>query len=209
VLDERFDAVDDITRARHVPSPQLVGSPDHRAVDLNALTDTGVRIVGRMAGVVDGRAQFAGSLANVCALADLKMNRLLNSIDTWAGSTGGGRLEPTRVPAKPVLELDLARGEIRTIVWATGYRPDYSWLDVPVLDRRGRIRHEGGVVTGVRGLFVLGLPFLRRRRSTFIHGAVGDSEDLAELVRRTLYRRRCDRSGGRVTRERVADVETR
>jgi putative flavoprotein involved in K+ transport len=197
VLDERYDEVDDVVRARHVPSPQLVGSPDRRAVDLNALTDRGVRIVGRLAGIVDGRAQFAGSLANVCALADLKMHRLLDAIDAWAGTAGAERPEPTRVPAHPMLQLDLTSGEIRTVVWATGYRSDHSWLDVPVFDRRGQIRHDGGVVTGVRGLYMLGMPFLRRRRSTFIHGAVSDSEDLAELIRRNLARRDCERSPAR------------
>ena len=98
VLDERYDKVDDVVRARHVPSPQLIGSPDRRAVDLNALTDRGVRIVGRLAGIVGGRAQFAGSLANMCALADLKMHRLLNAIDAWAGTTGAERPEPTACP---------------------------------------------------------------------------------------------------------------
>ena len=193
VLDDRFDAVDDITRARHVPSPQLVGSPDRRAVDLNALTAIGVRIVGRLGRLADGRAQFAGSLPNVCALADLKMNRLLNTIDDWAGGGRGERPEPTRVPSDPRLELALTTGEIRTIVWATGYHPDYSWLDVPVLDRRRQIRHDGGVVIGVRGLYLLGTPFLRRRRSTYIHGATRDTDDIAELIRRNLARRDCDR----------------
>jgi putative flavoprotein involved in K+ transport len=191
VLDERFDAVDDIVRARHVSSPQLVGSSDGRAVDLNALTDIGVRLVGRLGGIAGGRAQFSGSLANVCALADLKMGRLLNTLDEWAGSAGQERPEPTRVPPDPTLELNLMSGEVRTIVWATGYRPDYSWLDVPVFDRRGHVRHDGGVVTGVRGLYLLGAPFLRRRRSTFISGAVRDTEDLATLIWRDLSRRDC------------------
>jgi putative flavoprotein involved in K+ transport len=192
VLDERFDAIDDIVRARHVSSPQLVGSSNGRAVDLNALTEIGVRLVGRLGGIADGRAQFSGSLANMCALADLKMNRLLNTFDTWAGSAGQERPDPTRVPSDPALELDLMNGEIRTIVWATGFRPDYSWLDVPVFDARGRVRHDGGVVTGVRGLYLLGVPFLRRRRSTFISGAVRDTEDLAKLILRDLSRRDCE-----------------
>jgi putative flavoprotein involved in K+ transport len=64
-------------------------------------------------------------------------------------------------------------------VWATGFRPDYSWLDVPVLDRKGRIRHDGGVVDAP-GLYVMGLPFLRRRKSTLIDGAGSDSLDLSE-----------------------------
>jgi putative flavoprotein involved in K+ transport len=163
-------------------------------VDLNALTGIGVRLVGRLGRIVGGRAQFSGSLANVCALADLKMNRLLNALDEWAGSAGQERPEPTRIPSDPALELDLASGEIRTIVWATGYRPDYSWLDVPAFDGRGRIRHDGGVVTGVRGLYLLGAPFLRRRRSTFISGAVRDTEDLATLIWRDLSRRDCSGS---------------
>lgn len=153
-----------------------------------------MRIVGRLGRIVEGHAQFSGSLANVCALADLKMNCLLGTIDAWAGSAGGDRPEPTSVPARPLLELDLTSGEIRTIVWAIGYRPDYSWLDVPVLDRRGQIRHDGGVVTGVRGLYLLGAPFMRRRRSSFINGAVSDTLDLAELIRRYLARRECERS---------------
>ena len=88
VLDERYDEVDDITRARHVPSPQLIGAGSHRTLDLNALTAGGVRVVGRLGGITNGRAQFAGSLANVCALADLKLNRLLNTLDEWARSSG-------------------------------------------------------------------------------------------------------------------------
>ena len=198
VLDERYNEVDDITRARHVPSPQLIGTPAHRTLDLNALTARGVRVVGRLGGITNGRAQFAGSLANVCALADLKMNRLLKTLDEWARSSGADdevdppqRYEPTRVDPQPALSLDLASGEIRTIIWATGYRPDYSWLDVPVLDRHGRIRHDGGVITEAPGMYALGLPFLRRRRSTFIHGALADTEDLAAHLQSFLGSCRC------------------
>jgi putative flavoprotein involved in K+ transport len=185
ILDERHDEVDDITRARHVPSPQLVGTPERATLDLNALRAEGVRIVGRLGRIVDGVAQLSGSLANVCALADLKMNRLLRRLDTWATAAGidvevdpTGGLGPTQVDRSPALELDLRRGEIRTILWATGYRPDHSWLDIPVLDRRGGVRHDGGVVTDAPGLYLLGMPFLRRRASTFIHGASRDTEEL-------------------------------
>lgn len=187
VLDERHDEVDDLTRARHVPSPQLIGTPEHATIDLNTLRDRGVRITGRLGRIADGAAQFAGSLANVCTLADLKMHRLLNRLDEWAMASGldaevgpSHRPAPTQVDPSPLLDLDLASGEIRTIVWATGYRPSYSWLDIPVLDRRGRLRHDGGVVRDAPGLYVLGLPFLRRRASTFIHGAEEDTRALAE-----------------------------
>ena len=187
ILDERHDEVDDLVRARHLPSPQLVGSPERADLDLNALQRGGVRVVGRLGGIVDGVAQFSGSLTNVCALADLKLRRLLRRLDEWAEATGvAGELrepepvEPTEVPSPPLLDLDLRSGEVGAVVWATGYRPDHSWLDVPVLDRRGRIRHQGGVVEDAPGLYVIGMPLLRRRASTYIHGSVDDSAALAD-----------------------------
>jgi putative flavoprotein involved in K+ transport len=88
------------------------------------------------------------------------------------------RFEPTRAPAAPRLSLDLRSGEIRSIIWATGFRPDYHWLEVPVLDRKGELRHEGGVVVDAPGMYAIGLPVLRRRKSTFILGAEDDARDL-------------------------------
>ena len=185
--DERYDEVDDIVRARRVPAPQLVGTPDRTTLDLNALTGQGVRLVGRLVGFADGRAQFSGSLRNKCNLADLKLGRLLDTIDDWISDNGlDGELEParrfapTRVEESPPLALDLAREEIGTVIWATGYEPDHSWLDVPVLDHRGRLRHEGGVVSGSPGLYRIGLNFLRRRKSSFIHGADDDARELVD-----------------------------
>ena len=185
LLDERYDEVDDINRARNVPSPQLVGTPERLSMDLNALTDIGVKLIGRFVGVHDGKAQFSGSLRNVCALADLKMGRLLDTVDEWATENGldGEVEEPhrparTRVDDAPPLHIDFNSGEIRSIVWATGFKPDYSWLDVPVLDRKGAIRHDGGIVESP-GMYVMGLTFLRRRKSSFIHGAEDDASDLS------------------------------
>jgi putative flavoprotein involved in K+ transport len=192
VLDDRYDEIDDIQRARNVPSLQLAGSIDRRTVDLNRLTDLGVRLVGRLAGVAEGRAQFSGSLLNQCALSDLKMNRLLDRIDTWATEHGldgevdpPHRFEPTRVEGAPPLMMDLRAAGIRTVVWATGFHPDYSWLDVPVLDRKGRIRHDGGVVEAP-GLYLMGIPFLRRRKSSLIDGAAADARDLSDHLVRYL-----------------------
>jgi len=186
ILDQRYDEADDIARARRVPSPQLVGSREQTFMDINLLATRGARIAGRLAGIRDGKALFSGSLRNVCALADLKMNRLLAAIDEWAAQSGHAvdvpRAEtfpPTRVSRSPCLNLDLKGGAIRTVLWATGYRPDYSWLDVKALDRKGRIRHDGG--KGILpGLYVIGLPFLRRRKSSFIHGAEDDARDLVD-----------------------------
>jgi putative flavoprotein involved in K+ transport len=86
------------------------------------------------------------------------------------------------VDAVPRLTLDLGKEKVATVVWATGFRPDYSWLHVPVLDSRGRLRHDGGVVAAP-GLYTLGLSFMRRRKSSYIHGAGDDVRDLsAHLV---------------------------
>jgi putative flavoprotein involved in K+ transport len=186
LLAERYDEVDDLTRARHLPSPQLTGTHQATMTDLNRLAARGLRIVGRLGRITDGVAQFSGSLANTCALADLKMNRFLNRADEWATASGldddlppARRFAPTSVDPRSPLELDLTSGEITTVLWATGFRPDHSWLHIPVLDRTGRIRHEGGVVTGAPGLYVLGMPVLRTRASTYIHGATADSQALA------------------------------
>ena len=184
LLDERYDEVDDITRVRRTPSPQLVGTPERATLDLNALTDQGVRLVGRLSALRDGEALLSGSLANKCDLADLKLGRLLDTFDEMATERRlddlgpPERFPPTRVEMSPPLRLDLARGEIRTIIWATGFRPEYSWLDMPVLNHKGQIRHDGGIVTEFPGLYVIGLNFLRRRKSSFIHGAGDDARDL-------------------------------
>ncbi|HVN50785.1 MAG TPA: NAD(P)-binding domain-containing protein [Acidimicrobiales bacterium] len=184
-LDERYDEVDEILRARSVASPQLIGTPERRTLDLNRLTDAGVRLRGRLGGVRDGVALFSGGLKNHCALADQKLGRLLDEIDEWC--TGHGldgaiegpvRFEPTRVPSNTPLTLDLRSGEIATVVWATGFRPDLSWLELPVFDPAGRLRHDGGVVDAP-GVYFLGATFLRRRRSSFIHGAESDTAELA------------------------------
>lgn len=189
VLDQRIEDVDEPNRARHVPSPQLVGTPDHATLDLNVLQSEGVEIVGRLSAVRNANALFSGSLANVCSLADLKLNRLLTTIDAWATRNESAsvvgpaeRYAPTQVSKSPRLGLTLGT-DVATVIWATGFRADYSWLHVPVFNRDGVLKHDRGIVDAP-GLYVLGLPFLRRRKSSFIHGAEDDVRDLStHLVR--------------------------
>jgi len=193
-MDLRYDELEDIQRARRLPSFQLVGTPERVTVDLNSLRKSGVELVSRLVGLRDGKAQFSGSLANHCALADLKMNRLLASIDDWVSANNLAewfpaphRYEQTDIGTETRLSIDLRDSRIATVIWATGYRPDYSWLDVPVLDRKGGIRHDGGVVAAP-GMYVLGLPFMRRRKSSFIDGAGDDAADLAAHLSLNLDR---------------------
>ena len=194
ISNERYDEVDDVIRARSLPSPQLVGSAEKATLDLNAMTANGTRLVGRLMGFNNEVAQFSGSLINVCALADLKMGRMLAAIDEWiddnddASSFGATqRFAETKVDESPPLLLNLNKEGIRTILWATGFRPDYSWLDVPVLNYKGLMKHDGGV-TDSPGLYVIGLPVLRRRKSSFIHGVEDDARDLSEHLNSYLNR---------------------
>ncbi|MGO9957538.1 MAG: NAD(P)-binding domain-containing protein [Solirubrobacteraceae bacterium] len=205
VWDQRYDELDDLRRARQLPSPQLVGTPERATLDLNALVAIGVELVGRCAAVRDGCALFSGGLRNVCSLADLKMRRLLGVFDEWARAQGldsevdaPERGAPTEVARSPRLQLELRSGEIRSIVWATGFRPDYRWLDVPVLDPKGQLRHDGGVVDSP-GLYALGLRVLRRRKSTFIHGIEDDAREVIDHLADSLAGERsaCARSAAR------------
>ena len=184
--DETYLEVEDIRRARSVPSLQLAGTPDRTTLDLNALTDIGVQIVGRLVGLSGDEAQFSGSLRNQCTLSDLKMNRLLGTFDDWAQETGHNaevepieRFEPTRVSDDPPLTLNLIGEGIRTVLWATGFKPDHSYLELPVFDRKGRILHDGGVVDAP-GLYLMGLQFMRRRKSALIDGAAADADDICD-----------------------------
>ncbi len=191
LFDLGYTEVDDIERVRRTPSMQLMGDPEGSSVDLNALQDLGVEIAGRLAGITDGQAQFSGSLANACASADLKLYRLLDAVDEWIEATGFAEIvaspdrpSPTRLPAAPRLSLDFVTEGVTSIVWATGYAPDHGFLDLPVFDAKGRIRHDGGVVAP--GLYVMGLPFLRRRKSLHIDGAGEDARDLADHLEACL-----------------------
>jgi putative flavoprotein involved in K+ transport len=186
-LDEHYLDVEEILKARKVASPQLVGTPERRTIDLNRLTDAGVQLRGRLGAIRDGSALFSGGLRNHCALADQKLSRLLDEIDAWIAARGlddeveaPERDDATRTERGAPLTMDLQGGEVTTIVWATGFRADRSWVDLPVFDPAGQLRHDGGVVVDAPGVYVLGSSFLRRRKSSFLHGAADDTRDLAD-----------------------------
>lgn len=184
VLDTPFTRVDDLERVRRAPSLALLGDPDRVDLDLNALQALGVAVSGRLVAITEGRAWFSGGLANLCASADLKMDRLLDRIDDWVLVKGleglvdpSERFAPTRIPDDPVLTLDLRAQGVGSVIWATGYTPDHGFVDLPVFDRKGRIRHHGGIVGN--GLYLMGLPYMRTARSSHISGARRDARALA------------------------------
>ena len=184
VLDETARPTPDRHRARPQPSLQLVGHPDRRTINLAVLRDQGVRVVGRAVDVGDGAVRFRDDLAETTAAAQARLERLLARLDASA-RPGDPPAEPEA--ARPITlgpspdRIDLASEGIRTVVWATGYARDYSWLKLPVLDTAGEIVHRGGV-TPMPGLYVLGLPFMRRRKSSFLDGVGADAEILAQHI---------------------------
>jgi putative flavoprotein involved in K+ transport len=192
IFDERADHVHDIDISRHQPSMQLIGRPDHSTLDLPMLEQRGVRLTGRLARLDGTRAYFHDDLIAYTAGADIKLAMLRRRIDQFVDThdlreqvTSAPEFEPWCWPAETPTELDLTREGIRTVLWATGYRRDYPWLEVPVLDSRGDIRHDGGV-TPMPGLYVLGMQFQRRRKSAFIDGVGEDAQELATHVARRL-----------------------
>jgi putative flavoprotein involved in K+ transport len=193
-LSQDAASVHDLEISRAQPSLQLVGRPDHASVDLGRLAVAGVRLAGHLVDVHRTRVTFADDLIATTAAADIKLATILQRIDDFIDCTGAVAEGPEPfVPTWPVAAralpaVDLQSEGIRTVIWATGYRRTYPWLQVPVFDAAGEIRHVGGV-TSSPGLYVLGLNFQRRRNSSFIDGVGRDAQELADHIARALLQR--------------------
>jgi putative flavoprotein involved in K+ transport len=185
-FDRTIDQVPDPRTAKGEPSLQLSGAPNGRGVDLGVLRELGVRLTGRLHAIDGTVAEFAADLTDTIAAAQHRLDRVLADIDRYAAAAPGTALGPSdpppsvAVPAGPS-QVDLRRAGISTVIWATGYRPRYPWLGVPVFDGSGGIRHRRGV-TDVPGLYAIGLRFQYRRSSTFVDGARHDAEYLADQI---------------------------
>ena len=184
MLDDTPDA-DDPDRQRRLPSLQLIGTPQKLDLDLGTLVANGVRLVGRIESVSGAVAELGDSVPVDARETDVELNAVLDRIDRYvdeqamADECGPAvRPRPISVPELPK-QLDLS--EFSTVIWATGFRPHLPWLEDDLLDARGAIVHDCGVMTRP-GMFVTGMPFGLRRRSGFIDGAGPDAHDLAALI---------------------------
>lgn len=191
ILHERIDQVRDIRASRRAPSLQLVGCDDHRDLDLGTLQKIGVRLCGRALSARGFRVECAQDLEHTVSASETKLARLLQRIDEYIEAAGlKSSVEPKHelptidVPATD-RELDLAALGIRTVLWATGYRRSYPWLQLPILTSSGEIAHSNGVTT-FPGAYVLGLNFQRRRSSSYIDGVGDDARQLSEHIVRRL-----------------------
>ena len=182
-----FNAPADPAEERKSPPPQLVGTPENRDLDLGGLQRKGVRLVGRATSVQGDQVHFANDLKAKVETADTQMTELLAKIDGFIKSSGTpapaadrDSVAAVKVRTAPSV-IDLRAENIRTVVWATGYKRHYPWLKVPVLDEHGEIRHEGGVMPEP-GLYVLGMRFQRSKGSNLLDYVGRDAEVLTKHI---------------------------
>lgn len=174
----------DGSRLLRQPSLQLIGDHMGRDLDLPALKRLGVRIVGRMLAAESGTVHLSTDLCQEIEAAEARRRKILDHIDSHIARLGASAPpaadeDDAGVSGDPSLDrIDLRRENIRSVVWATGYRRDYSWLRMPAISPHGEIVQEFGR-TPVPGLHVLGLPFMRHRTSSFIDGVGHDARNLA------------------------------
>jgi putative flavoprotein involved in K+ transport len=179
ILDEPTGAIHDLDRSRRQPSLQLSGHPDQSDLNLAVLQHNGVELAGRLVAVEGNRVRFGSDLASTVAAAEAKLNALLARVNRRAGLEGA-RNSPVSVDVSTLAdEIDLGSQGFSAVIWATGYRRNYQWLQVPVIDSWGELIHQEGI-TPAPGLYVIGLNLLRRRNSSFIGGVGRDAFELAQ-----------------------------
>ena len=166
------------------------GAYGGHTIDFRRLAARGITLLGRADAFADGAMRFAPGLARDLAAGDANYLSLLDAADAYAAREGldlpeepSARVmepEPSCITT-PIPRLDLSNAGITTIIWATGFAFDFGWLQAGTLDARGAPVHRRGI-TDVPGLYVLGLPFLSRRASSFIFGVEQDAARLAEHI---------------------------
>jgi len=171
-------------------NPYVSGGGGGHDIDLRRLARDGLRLHGSLVGLRDGRAVFASDLAANLDRADAACAQLKAGIDSFID---GARLDapaedpgldarPTPWTPEPGSEpLDLVAAGIRTVIWCTGFRPNWDWIEADVFDADGRPSHRRGV-TRVGGLYFLGLPWLHRWGSGRLSGVGRDAGYLAGQI---------------------------
>lgn len=166
------------------------GAEGGHTVDFRKLADEGITLLGRTESYEGGCLSFADDLGKNIAAGDANYLSLLDEADAYVARNGLDLPEEPEARevgpdpecmTAPILELDLAKAGITTIIWATGYALDYSWLQVDAFDDAGRPAHQRGVSTEP-GVYFLGLPWQTRRGSSFIWGVWHDARYVADHI---------------------------
>ncbi|WP_374430214.1 flavin-containing monooxygenase [Tabrizicola sp.] len=166
------------------------GAYGGHTMDFRRLATLGVTLLGRAGEYRNGVLRLADDLRTNMEAGDRNYLSVLDEADAYAAANGLELPEEpearTLLPlpdcvTNPRLSLDLRDAGISTVIWATGFRLDFGWIDLPIFREDGRPRHQDGV-TEVPGLYFVGLPWLSCRGSAFIWGAWKDAERLAGLI---------------------------
>lgn len=185
----KWDASAQKPGAEHV-TISVSGANGGHTVDFRRLAAQGITLVGRTGAYRDGVVSFMMDLAENLALGDANYMSLLDEADAYVARNGldlpeepeARAIEPDpECVTHPIAELNLAQAGVTTIIWATGFDVDYSWLKVDAFDERGRPRHQRGVSTEP-GIYFLGLPWQSRRGSSFIWGVWHDAKHVADHI---------------------------
>lgn len=163
------------------------GARGGETIDFRRLANEGITLVGLTKAFADGKASFQDDLVKNLNAGDENYLGLLDAADAYIARNGldlpeepeARRVFPdAECIRQPILELDLAAAGITSIIWATGYAVDFSWLQVDAFDDKGKPKHQRGV-SREPGVYFLGLPWLSRRGSTFIWGVWHDAKHIA------------------------------
>jgi putative flavoprotein involved in K+ transport len=166
------------------------GAYGGQTVDFRRLAAQGMTLVGMTKSFEDGVLSFATDLAENLAQGDANYLSVLDEADAYVARNGlelpeepeAREIEPDPpCVTDPILELNVAEAGITSILWATGFALDFSWLKVDAFDERGRPKHQRGV-SAEPGVYFLGLPWLSRRGSSFIWGVWHDAQYLADHI---------------------------
>ncbi|WP_121063292.1 flavin-containing monooxygenase [Chachezhania antarctica] len=172
------------------------GAEGGHTVDFRALAATGITLVGRTQSCTDGKLTFSNDLAKNIARGDRDYLAVLDEADAFAKANGLDLPEEPEAReilpdpdclTHPLTHLDLAQAGVTTIIWATGFALDYSWLKVNAFDANGKPKHLRGI-TDEPGVYFLGLPWQTRRASSFIYGVWHDARYITDhIVKRRAY----------------------
>ena len=177
-------------RGPPLPQPLITGAYGGQTIDFREYAARGVVLLGRVASAHNGVLDIAADLAENLAAGDAALEGFLDKADRHAESAAPDlpqdpaarhkQPDPDCVTA-PIRRLDLARSGIGAVVWATGYLPDYDWIELPVLNTSGAPVHRHGV-TDIPGLYFLGLQWLAKMKSSFLSGVHEDAARLADQI---------------------------
>jgi putative flavoprotein involved in K+ transport len=173
--------------------PLITGAYGGHTIDFREFVSQGVTLLGRLQSVRDGVLHFAGNLGESLAYGDAVYSAFLDKVDGHVEQQGmrlpaepAARAKHPDAPcvSEPLRQLDMRRVGLSSIIWATGYTFDFSWIELPVLNARGEPKHDQGVAP-LPGVYFLGLPWLSKMNSSFLSGVADDAARLADCIQRS------------------------